>query len=80
MCIRDSIRGIFFHILGHNDLQYSFDYVYVDVLAHYHRISIEMYNPLFGTMDAAVSYTHLDVDVYKRQYMASCGYGLGLYA
>ena len=46
------IRGIFFHILGHNDLQSSFDYVYVDVLSHYHRISIEMYNPLFGTMDA----------------------------
>ena len=46
------IRGIFFQILGHNDLQSSFDYVSVDVLAHYHRISIEMYNPLFGTMDA----------------------------
>ena len=46
------IRGVFFHILGHNDLQSSFDYVYVDVLSHYHRISIEMYNPLFGTMDA----------------------------
>ena len=25
------IRGIFFHILGHNDLQSSLDYVYVDV-------------------------------------------------